>query len=76
MFTAHAEESLTQPVFVLRMGLILAGGVNAAMLHTGPLRAAGPAIDAHPPARVRLAAALSLLLWLGVIACGQMLAYL
>ena len=76
MFTAHAEEFLTQPVFMLKMGLILAGGVNAAMLHTGSLRAPGPAIDAQPPARVRFAAALSLLLWLGVIACGRMLAYL
>ena len=39
MFSAHAAEFLVQPVFMLKMGLILAGGVNAAMLHTGPLRA-------------------------------------
>jgi len=33
MFTAHAEEFLTQPVFMLKMGLILAGGFNATILH-------------------------------------------
>jgi hypothetical protein len=76
MFTAHAEEFLTQPLFMLKMGLILAGGINAAMLHTGPLRTPGLDNDAYPPARVRLAAGLSLALWLGVITCGRFLAYL
>lgn len=77
MFTAHAEEFIDQPVFMLKMGLILAGGVNAASLHIGPLRAA-EAFDVQrvTPARVRFAAGLSIALWLGVIACGRMLAYL
>ena len=75
MFTAHAQEFLTQPVFMLKMGLILAGGINAAMLHTGPLRATA-GVDVVPSARVRVAAAISLVLWLCVIACGRMLAYL
>ena len=35
MFTAHAAEFMVQPVFMLKMGLILAGGVNAAVLHMG-----------------------------------------
>ena len=74
MFAAHAAEFLVQPVFMLKMGLIFAGGVNAALLHTGPLRAIGA--GAPPPARVRVAAALSIALWLGVIACGRLLAYL
>lgn len=76
MFTAHAEEFIDQPVFMLKMGLILAGGVNAASLHIGPLRGA-QALDAQglPPAQVRFAAGLSILLWLGVIACGRLLAY-
>ena len=60
---------------MLKMGLILAGGVNAAMLHMGPLRATA-GVDVVPPARVRVAAAISLILWLGTIACGRMLAYL
>lgn len=76
MLTAHAEEFLTQPVFMLKMGLILAGGINAAILHTGALRALETGAPARLPARVRLAAGFSLLLWLGVITCGRFLAYL
>ena len=76
MFTAHAEEFLAQPVFMLKMGLILAGGVNAASLHAGPLQDPALAEGATPPARVRVAAGLSLVLWLGVIVCGRLLAYL
>jgi len=75
MFTAHAAEFITQPVFMLKMGLILAGGVNAAMLHVGPLRELA-SDDLDPTARMRLAGGVSLVLWLGVIACGRMLAYL
>lgn len=74
MFTAHAQEFLTQPVFMLKMGLILAGGINAAMLHTGALRTASD-VDV-PSTRLRVAAVISLVLWLCVIACGRMLAYL
>ena len=73
MFTAHATEFLTQPLFMLKMGLIAAGGINAAMLHTGPLRSV--ASDAVPPVPIRLAAALSLVLWVAVIVCGRFLAY-
>ena len=38
MFTAHAAEFITLPVFILKMGLILVGGINAAILHIGVLR--------------------------------------
>lgn len=77
MFSAHAAEFIEQPVFMLKMGLILAGGVNAALLHTGPLRASEAfELNTLPPARVRFAAGLSIALWLGVITCGRLLAYL
>jgi hypothetical protein len=69
-------EFLVQPAFLLKMGLILAAGVNAAALHAGPLQALAAAPEALPPARVRVAAAASVGLWLGVIACGRLLAYL
>jgi hypothetical protein len=75
MFTAHAAEFIAQPVFMLKMGLILAAGVNAALLHAGPLRDLA-SDDLDPTSRMRLAGALSLVFWLGVITCGRMLAYL
>jgi len=76
MFTSHAGEFLTQPVFLLKMSLIALGGVNAALLRAGALRSAGRwDLAVLPPPRVRLAAGLSLLLWTCVIACGRLLAY-
>ena len=76
MFTAHASEFLEQPVFLLKMSLILLAGINAALLRVGVVRRASswPA-DAAPPTHVRIAATLSLALWIGVIACGRLLAY-
>jgi len=75
MFTAHAAEFIVQPVFMLKMGLILAGGINAAVLHMGPLRDLA-SDDLYATVKMKLAGGLSLALWLGVIACGRMLAYL
>lgn len=76
MFTAHTADFLGNGVFMLKMGLILAAGINAAALHTGPLRTVG-AWDTGvlPPGRVRVAAGLSIVLWMSVIACGRFLAY-
>ena len=76
MFTAHAEDFLSNRVFMLKMGIILAAGVNAGLLHAGALaRVADWDTGAMPPARVRVAAALSIALWTCVIACGRLLAY-
>ena len=63
-------------MFVVKLCLILAAGVNAAVFHAGALRgAAGWDVNRGPPAAARIAAALSLLLWVSVIACGRLLAY-
>ena len=76
MFTAHAEDFLTNRVFIFKMGLIATAGVNAALLHTGVMRTvAAWDVNVMPPLRVRLAAVFSILLWTTVIACGRLLAY-
>jgi hypothetical protein len=76
MFTAHAEDFLTNRVFALKMGLILAAGVNAGVMHTGAWRSIAQwDTGAMPPASVRIAAALSIVLWIAVVACGRLLAY-
>ena len=75
MFTAHAEDFLTNGVFMLKMGLILLAGINAGLLHAGAMRHAAQWDAATPPVRVRVAAALSIVLWIGVIFCGRFLAY-
>ena len=80
MFTAHATEFIQSPVFVLKMGLILAAGLNAALFHAIVF----PSVEAWdseemrklaPPPSVRISAAASLLVWVCVIACGRLLAY-
>lgn len=76
MFTAHAADFATLPIFLVKMTLIVLGGLNAAWLHVGALKNAGQwEVATLPPRRVRTAAAVSLLLWIGVIACGRLLAY-
>jgi len=80
MFTAHASDFIQSGVFVLKMGLILAAGLNAALFHTITFRTADvwdsdEMRKLPPPPSARLAGALSLLLWISVIACGRLLAY-
>jgi hypothetical protein len=76
MFTAHVDDFLNNGVFMLKMGLILTAGVNAGLLHAGAFaHVADWDTGVLPPPRVRLAAALSIVLWTCVIACGRLLAY-
>jgi hypothetical protein len=76
MFVAHATDLMGNPVFVLKICLIMAAGINAAVFHAGVFRgAAAWDVDAMPPLTARAAAVLSLLLWISVIACGRLLAY-
>lgn len=76
MFVAYAGEFIANPVFVLKICLILAAGANAAVFHAGVYRGASDwDVNRTPPVAARLAAALSLLLWISVIACGRLLAY-
>jgi hypothetical protein len=76
MFTAHAEDFLTNRVFAVKMGLILLAGVNAGILHSGPWRGiARWDTGALPPGSVRFQAGLSIAIWAAVVACGRLLAY-
>ncbi|HEX6689945.1 MAG TPA: DUF6644 family protein [Burkholderiales bacterium] len=80
MFTAHATDFISSPVFVVKMCLILTAGLNAALFHaiTFPSVAVWDSEEMRklpPPPSVRLAGAASLLLWIAVIACGRLLAY-
>lgn len=80
MFTAHASEFIDNGVFALKMGLILVGGLNAALFHTVTYRSADvwdgeDMRGLPPPPSARAFAAVSLVLWISVIACGRLLAY-
>ena len=76
MFSAHPQDFIGNRVFLLKMTLIMTAGLNAAIFHTGVWRGVAKWDSGQAaPASARAHAALSMLLWLSVIACGRLLAY-
>ena len=80
MFAAYASELIDSPVFVAKMCLIMAAGVNAAAFHAITFRTVDVWDSEEmrklpPPPSARLAGAVSLAIWASVIACGRLLAY-
>ena len=73
LFAANAQELIGNRVFLLKLALIGVAGVNALLFHAGAYRSAGS--WAAIPASARLHAALSLVLWVAVVSCGRLLAY-
>jgi hypothetical protein len=69
LFSVSARDYAALPLFLAKMALVALGLANAA-LH------AGPRLDALPPARQRLAGALSLTVWIAVLVCGRLVGYL
>ena len=77
LFSAHPVELSQNPAFLVKLVLIALAGLNALAFHLLPYRSvAGWDRKRSAPPLARAGAALSILLWLGVITCGRMLAYL
>ena len=73
LLSAQAADMLRNPVFLLKMVLVVVAGLNALAFHLGSWwRTRG---SGAPTVAARVNAALSLLFWIAVIACGRMLAY-
>ncbi|MGZ3274308.1 MAG: DUF6644 family protein [Caulobacteraceae bacterium] len=76
MTAGQAGEYITNPAFQLKLLLIVLAGLNMAAFHLIPWRTVGSwDAGAPPPVSARLAGALSLALWIGVIACGRWIAF-
>jgi Family of unknown function (DUF6644) len=76
MFAANADDLLDNGPFKVKMGLLLAAGMNAAMFRTGPYQTVKSwDTNADAPLLARASVALSIALWIGVIACGRLIAY-
>jgi hypothetical protein len=76
MFAAHATEMAESPVFRLKLILIAGAALNAAAFHKRSFKSVATwNRDAEAPAAAKVAAALSIVLWIGVICCGRLLAY-
>jgi hypothetical protein len=68
MFAAQAAELLANRAFVLKMGLLMLAGTNAAWFH-------GRGSLARMDRTARLLTLVSSALWLAVIVCGRSIAY-
>lgn len=68
MFAAGPAELLANRTFLLKMGLLVAAGLNAAAFH------ARGGLD-HPDTLAKAQTLLSLGLWLAVITAGRFIAY-
>ena len=76
MFIAHATEFAENPAFRLKLLFLVLAGLNALVFHRGAFRSVGGWESSAVPVTARAAAVASLLLWIGVIAAGRLLAYL
>ena len=76
MFVGQATEYSTNPAFRLKLILIVLAGLNMLVFHFLTWKGVG-AWDRSvaPPVAARIAGALSLALWIGVIACGRWIAF-
>lgn len=68
MFTSRVGDFISNPAFIIKMGLLLAAGANAAVLH-----ARGALDDGNPITQAQ--AALSIAIWIAIIFCGRWIAY-
>ena len=76
LFSIRAVQYATTPLFQVKLALIACALSNALLLHrAAQWEAAQAATGIMPPPRLRVAGALSIALWVSVIACGRMLAF-
>jgi hypothetical protein len=77
MFASEATDLVGNGAFVVKMVLLMLAGTNAAAFHLGVFRnAALWDQNAPSPAGAKLHAVASILIWVSVITCGRMIAYL
>jgi hypothetical protein len=68
------DQYLHNPAFLVKFGFMGLAGVNMALFYATTARAVWATdADALPPPRARIFGAVSLLCWLGVIACGRVI---
>jgi hypothetical protein len=77
MFASEASDLVGNRAFVVKMLLLMLAGANAAAFHLGSFRNAERWDQNTPaPTGAKLHAAVSMLIWAGVITCGRLIAYL
>lgn len=76
LFATQPDEMLANRVFMLKLGLIFLSGCNAVAFHVGPFTTVADwDTRKTAPPMARAMTAMSIVLWLSVMLCGRMLAY-
>lgn len=75
LFSADASHVVRNPAFQAKLLLIAAALVTVVLAHAGPWRSVA-LWGAEAPGAARAAALASLVLWLGVVCAGRLIAYL
>jgi hypothetical protein len=76
MFSAHPHDFAGNGVFILKLCLIAAAGLNALVFHLGIYRTVSQWNTASAaPGLAKAQAVLSVAIWFTVVLCGRLLAY-
>jgi hypothetical protein len=75
LFAAEAAALAQNTTFLAKLALIALAGMNAALFHLGAWSGVARWDPERPPATARVAGAVSMTLWLAVLACGRLIAY-
>jgi len=76
LFISNATKYLANGYFVAKMFLICAAGINMLVFHWISARDLPQwEQDTSPPFSARLAGALSILLWIAIVACGRWIGF-
>jgi hypothetical protein len=76
LFITNAETLGTDPVFWLKMGLLVVAALNVFVFHKFVFNpVSGPELPGELPLFSKVTAIISILVWIAVITCGRLLAY-
>ncbi|MGP4015686.1 DUF6644 family protein [Saccharopolyspora sp. 5N708] len=75
LFSSSAVSLAANPAFQLKVALLAVAGANIAVFHFGVYRRVGEWEVGDTPLPAVAAGAVSLVVWVGVIACGRWIAY-
>lgn len=76
LFISNATTLSINPAFRLKLVLLAAAGANAYVFHRWPFKTVAVwNQEVATPAVAKISAAVSLILWAGVITCGRFIAY-
>lgn len=75
LFITNAVTLWYDPVFLIKMLLLVIAGFNAFVFHRFTFRSVTPNNETILPASAKVTAGISIVVWLAIIACGRLLAY-